>query len=252
MNTAIAFLCVIPSKTQLDFLKQLTALHDVFVVCDSNENLDDIKIAYPQLTLVQVSDEECINDGFANACGKCKPATSWEKALWYFAKNSIKNEYVWFIEDDVFIPDVKTLHNLDKKYDTDLLAQNISPVEINSKNWKFLHIRKYIDNVTKLFTSPWYKGLVCAARFSKKLLNYINDYALKHKTLCFIEILFHTTAKQHNLKITLCPELKLLRTPMSGKFDYAKSKESFSLTFLYHPIKDRELHASIRQTLQKP
>lgn len=251
MKTAVAYLCVTPTESQLVFYKETSTYHDVYVVCDSNKNIEEMGSKYPELTFVWVEEEECIAHGFANACVKYKPATSWEKALYYLTKTNIQNDYVWFIEDDVFVPASNTLAKLDEKYkqyNADLLAKNLYKYDEKSRwvHWSREAVR---NNVASLFELPWYHGLICAARFSKDLLEKIGKLASTHKTLCFIEVLFHTTAMSNNMSVKACNELLTLKAPQGGKFDYERTLTKFSSNVLYHPIKNRETHQVIRENL---
>ena len=43
-------------------------------------------------------------------------ALSRDKALYYFCRYGIKYKYLWMIEEDVFIPNNKTIENIDNKH----------------------------------------------------------------------------------------------------------------------------------------
>ena len=64
---------------------------------------------------------------------KSEGATSREKALYYFCTHDIDFDHIWFIEDDVFIPNITTIDYLDNKYPHgDLLCASNSVVNTQS------------------------------------------------------------------------------------------------------------------------
>ncbi len=161
-----------------------------------------------------------------------KTPVSWDKATYYFSKINNNFDYIWYIEDDVFIPNSNAIYNLDNKYkDYDLLtrANNISfdyNDRLNGGHW---HLAR---NMLRL---PLFGSMVCALRISKNLLNKVNEFRNKHNRLLFIEIMFNTLCSQNKLKNKIVPELITIAYRYDWKYNLIKEN------FLYHPIKDLEV-----------
>jgi len=115
----ICFLTVHPSTLFYNFCKRLkNEKYDVYICIDDNNynipNCDDGNI-----NILKLENKLCEDAGFKNTVTYCKNrACSRDKALYYFCKNDIDFQYIWFIEEDVFIPRISTLINIDNKYDT--------------------------------------------------------------------------------------------------------------------------------------
>jgi hypothetical protein len=103
----------------------------------------------------------------------------------------------------------------------------------NYWHWYRINIQQY--------PPPYYCTMVCAVRFSKKMMQSINDYAKKHKTLFFLEALFPTIAVKNNLKYNNPIEFK--------NINYIRMFENKDINKndLYHPVKNLNDHISFRQ-----
>ena len=168
--------------------------------------------------------------------------SGWDKALYFYFtlyndRITIKNKYknVWFIEDDVFFYDQTVLTNIDNQYpNSDLLVKNINKKENNGWIWNLINIHT---------DEPYYNSLVCACRMSSALLYHIFDYAIKYKQLFFIEAMFPTIAMSNNLQCDFPEELDTIE--YRKDWSYAEMNK----TYIYHPIKNIELHKLLRECL---
>jgi len=140
------------------------------------------------------------------------------------------------MEDDVLFYNENTIINIDNQYINDDLLSNT--FEINSdgnKNtwlWKLINIQQY--------SPPYYKGMMCCVRFSKKMLSCINDYAYKYKTLFYLEALFPTITIKNNLKYSNPVEFNKIYYRHNFK------GEKVDMNIFYHPVKDLNKHISFR------
>ena len=109
-------------------------------------------------------------------------------------------KYIWFIEEDVFIPKIDTLINIDKKYsEGDLLCrQNIIYNNIQDIA-KLYHFQHLIDEAVLDF--PWAKSMICAIRCSVPLIKCMVEHAEKYGKFYYDEFIFNTIALQNNLSI---------------------------------------------------
>ena len=165
-NICICFLIKRPNFHNFKFYNKLNKEgYQVFVLVD---NEFDIKKEQFDLKYLKVSEKDCLDNGFTDSSTATIPKKiiSWDKALYFFCKAYHNFDHVWLIEDDVFIPNTKSLKSIDKKYPkADLLSSsNRINKDGNLDTWNHWQIAK--NN----FELPWASSMICAVRLSKKLL----------------------------------------------------------------------------------
>ena len=73
------------------------------------------------------------------------------KVLFYFCKINNEFDFVWIIEDDVLVPTINTIPNIDEKYshfDSDLLSSsNVRNLDFNNNEDT---IQALIEEITQL------------------------------------------------------------------------------------------------------
>lgn len=229
---AICLITFQPKQEWIDFLSAFT-YYDVYIVVD-----DDIYIlnkTYENITFIKIDNHECRKHGFVNMnffIGK--EISGWDKAMYYFSSINTQYSRVWFLEDDVFIHNESTLINIDERYGSscDLISPNIMGDHTSPwPHWPLVHIELPL---------PYYFGMVCACRISNTLLQIIQEYANKNKSLFFLEALFPTLAKHYQLNICTPHELDTV----VYKHDYLPvdiNKEN-----IYHPVKNINNHIIFR------
>ena len=240
MRNIICFLTVKPSELFYNFCKKLKMdNYDVYICIDDNNY--DIPNYDGEIKIIKINNKICEEAGFRDTVTYTKnKACSRDKALYYFCKSNIEYEYIWFIEEDVFIPDISTLLNIDNKYKTGDLLSAENKIAFNkedSKNWNYW---ERVNRECKL-ELPYCISMICAIRCSKKLLSYINDYASKYNILFFCEILFNTIAFHNNLIIITPSELSTIHFRKNWRKDEIKKSN------LYHPVKDIKKHYEFRE-----
>ena len=238
---ALCLITVKPNKIFLDFLSKFTRF-DIYIMIDDNQyNFSEIKLQYPNINFVQINNEECLRSGFMNTSYITirKPVIGWDKALYFFACIHCVYDYVWFMEDDVFFYDENTLHNIDIKYtDHDILCNSsFEQAKLNEWLWNRLLIN---------FPPPYYCGMMCITRFSKNMIASIKDYAIKNKTLFFLEALYPIIAVKYNLKYYSNP-LEFLTVTHRDTHDI----RSLNTSNLYHPLKNVDVHIIARNLLSQ-
>ena len=249
---AICLLCVKPTTTYVEFLNRITN-YKLFILCDDNTcsinqfNNTDIKF-------IKISDTICYNNGFKNSNSYCisKNPSAWDKVFYYFSKINKNFDYVWILEDDVFVPNSDAFYYLDNKYkDADLLCKsNINYIVDNVENnlW---------SSATNKYDLPWFKSMVCCCRISNKLFDEIAKYVEQNKELFFIETMINTIAYHKNLSIKEVEEFLYIQpkpTPgnrfrkiINGNIIWmTKSIIDLRKNYLYHPVKNLEIHEKYR------
>jgi len=239
MNTIICFVATDKHsylEEQVDRYKPY--FKDVFIMID--KCYDDLELPYLQ---VKHSDTNYKNV-FYTSKTKCKDSySSWSKSLEYFKDLNADN--IWFIEYDVFIPNVDMLLSLNKNKEHLLVKDNIP---YTGKRGEWSHWRQFKRaNITD-FGENWFHSMTCMCRLSKDLLRLIHEFSKTHNKLFFHEILFNTLAENHNLSIKLIDELEKVIYMGNHK------KNSYELTdvsndYIYHPVKDLDLQRIMYDSL---
>jgi len=255
----LCFLTVAPQEEYLDFLLKMTNTQPVFVVCDSNEyvppqqikskdysaiiitekDAPTIKPVSPNtIYFVKIADEVCGKNGFLNTNNAItKSPSAWDKALYYFCMKN-HTDYVWFIEEDVFVPRPTIFDEINAKYPTTDLVTKQHVLEKDDPGFYW-----WFDGEGRM-DRPYYRSLVCASRVSRKLLNLVGKMAQEKHTVCFLEILFSSLAHNNGLTIEQIPELQ------SIIFRHSWTKDTVHMNGLFHPVKNVAEHTKFRTYLE--
>jgi len=236
------FLTVTPNEMFYNFIKQLPDINNTYICIDNNNY--NIPNYDGKIKIIKIDNKMCESNGFKNTHSRIKGSTSREKALYYFYKNKINYDYIWFIEEDVFIPTLETIKNIDIKYPKqDLLVRNHEICYNYRTDWHWKLVNSQIKNKINL-PYAWACGAgICAIRCSKKMLECIFNYALKYKTLFFCEVMFNTIALHNKLNVKDIEELKGI---VWRKKDGWKKNE-INKNNLYHPVKSINEQYKLRQ-----
>ena len=248
----ICFLTLRPNKLFYDFCKTLIRPnYEVYICID--DNLYDIPSYDNIIKIIKIDNEECISAGFKSTVLYFQnQACSRDKALYYFCKNDIDYKYIWFIEEDVFLPTSDVINNLDDKYhEADLLCRSHKEIHLDLDKDYHIPIKKTIlygkltktqailnnnppfaNLISKLNYSKYTVGMISVIRVSKKLMNIIKDFALEYKTLFIDEAFFSTISYKNNLLVITPIEFNTIL------FTKIWKKTDINLNNLYHPIKD--------------
>lgn len=240
-NHAIVFLSVYPADAMIRSAEHLCQDgYRVYIVMDDNTKPlpahDSSKV-----TLVRYNQGVAEAEGYTNSVLWVKDrASSRCKALYHFAHLPHTYDYVWMIEDDVFVPSKNTIRHLDELYPTgDLLCtgnEKNTTGELTSWPWW--------EKINGKIDLPWSKSMISAIRVSPALLRAIDTYATKHKTLLFDEAMFTTLALHHQLSIVNPPEL--------GNIVYWHKQwdvNEFKPFHMYHPVKNWDQHVSYKKQM---
>jgi hypothetical protein len=226
----LCFLTVAPSALFYDFVKRLKrGTNDVYICMDKNDHtIPGYKIE-DGIKIIQLDNTLCEEAGF-KSCTMDNKAYSRDKALYYFCKNHnhIDYSYLWLIEEDVFIPTVDTIDNIDKKYPKgDLLVKSHFIAEKRQTDWLWPNVNKQIK-----IEPPYAASMICAIRVSKQLMTCIDAYASTYCNLFLDEALFNTIALQSNLDVVMADELETIHWKKQWK------REDIDSENLYHPVKN--------------
>ena len=126
----ICLLSVKPCAKTYEFFRDLKkqSAYEVIIVIDDNKH--EIPGYDGIVPLIKMDPTICEKVGFKSCIQWLNnKAVSRDKALYYFNHVYDKPyENIWFVEEDVFIPSVKTIQNMDAKYPTgDLIAASKPP-----------------------------------------------------------------------------------------------------------------------------
>ena len=242
MKQAIGLIMNIPNEIYLDFLNKFQ-YYDIYIIIDDNsvDHGSNYFKKYSNLNFFQINNNICASNGYINSStmGLKKLVSGWDKALYLFTRN--KYDYVWLFEDDVFFYNEKTIKDIDEKYPSFDILTNCDFQEGDLSTWVWSGLKINLP-------TPYYSGMVCASRLSNRLLNSVNDYAMKNKKLFFIEAFLPTITKHYNLTYFQPTEL----TSVVYRCDWVKENEEKDILKkenIYHPIKDLKKHIELRNII---
>lgn len=243
-NIIKCFLTVTPNEKFYNFVKQLPAIDNIYICIDKNDY--NIPHYDGKVKIIKINNYICESNGFKNTHSRIKGSTSREKALYYFYKNDINYNYIWFIEEDVFIPTLVTIKNIDIKYpDNDLLIRDHEICHTKRSDWHWNLVNRQLSGKIKL-PYAWAKGAgICAIRCSKKFLECIFNHVLKYKTLFFCEVMFNTIALHNNLNVKDIEELKTIYWRKENGW----KKNEININNLYHPVKSIKKQYELRKSV---
>lgn len=251
-------ICLLAYKPTIELIQLYDDLYrkdryDIYVIVDDNNyDISDFREDFQNIQFIKVSEDTCYRSGYIhlNYMVKKGEPSSWDKGIYYFCEvNKINYKYIWFLEDDVFIPHSTVLQQIDYKYNdenVDLLIKNdelIKNKKVNVPQTQMDEVNKYMNSELKPFLS---KSMVCAIRVSNHFIKKIRTYVNKNKTMFFLEFFFPTLARYYGLNVKKIEELQNIIYRRIWMIDDIL-KEQMSL---FHPVKKIQLQKSFRRTLQ--
>jgi len=239
-NNCLILVCHKPNPIWLEFLNSFQYYRIFIIIDDETVNYEHLCEIYRRLNFIFIDKTNCMVTGITNMCFTLnKMVSGWEKAFFFVVEEHTRDLFknydnIWFMEDDVFFYDEKTLKDLDDKYPTsDLLT---APCYLKTPEdkwlWNVIHTK---------FEEPHYHAMVCAARISRKILDRVYDYADEHKVLFFVEALIPTIAKQFDYKYDTPEELSTIQ------FQYDWAADTLNRSHFFHPVKNIQLHKDVRE-----
>jgi len=238
MNTIICFVATDKHSYLEEQVKRYKPyFKDVFIMID--KCYDDLELPYLQ---IKQSNPDYKNVFFPIIKNTY---TSWSKSLEYFKDLNADN--IWFIEYDVFIPNVDMLLSLNTNKEH-LLIKDHKPY--TGKRGEWCHWRQFKRQKITDFGENWFHSLTCICRLSKDLLRLIHEFSKTHNKLFFHEILFNTLAENHNLSIKLIDEFKKV-IYLGNRTKKSYNLEDVCNDYIYHPVKDLDLQRDMFNLVKK-
>lgn len=252
MNNAIVFMCKEINKNYQNsilFYQEHADKYsyDVYICVDIyNSYAKIIQEKFKNIKILNISSDACIKNGFFNLIYlTCKKhCTSWDKSFFYFCNINKKYDNVWFIEDDVFLPDSNIIYFLDNKYKNyDFLCERFFNYKQNHDwcVWKFLIKRniRYKD-LKKIYSC----GPIPITRLSKKMLTSISKFLKKKKKIYFIEIFLPNLCVADNMKYIKVEEFNLWISNYFSKVELLEKNK------ILHPVKNIKEHTTYRNIIK--
>ncbi|CAF1612727.1 unnamed protein product, partial [Adineta ricciae] len=245
-SSAVCFLTRQAAFHVLEFASQLatvTSSVDVFILIDHNNV--SIPSSPTTFRFIQLNETLVSREGFqkANIFGSKKICSAWDKALYHFTRIATNYSFVWFVEEDVFIPTTQaflSLHELYSPYYDLITEELIYHHEGNPRSWYHYY------SAPGTFIPPWVRGMVCAVGCSRRMLSAVDEYARWRGELTFLEFLFHTiAAHDKEMKIVTPLELNTIIFRQQIFFEQIKKRPNN----IWHPMKNFLQQIKWRQNL---
>jgi len=170
-----------------------------------------------------------------------KKFTSWDRGICFFNYYFQNYDFVWIIEDDVFIKSTKDLKDIIEKYKNknfDLIASYIKQKKEfkNWSNWKLLKAHyQYFENFEYRSINPF-------CRISKELIKNTCSYLKNYINLSnyFHELIFINICKKNNLNYKSFNPIKdKIRIRWRPEINLEDLKNENKVIF--HPLKNYDL-----------
>lgn len=114
---AICLICKNPNDVWLYFFNEFIN-HDIYLIIDNNFiDITHYKHNYKNINFIQINENYCFENGYMNSnLFMYKIINGWDKAIYYFSFINNNYDFVWYLEDDVFVYNEKTFDNLNNTY----------------------------------------------------------------------------------------------------------------------------------------
>ena len=251
-KNAICILTIKPHLELINFYIQFKNYDVYFVIDDLNYDCDLLRTTYPTIKFIQIPNEVCESSGFKyssymqSSSLTFNEIIAWDRAMYYFTNGcdcDCQYDFVWFMEDDVFIYGEETIDAVDKNYpNSDILCRDKTP-ESKPDEWQWFWPAIHIN-----FERPYFQSLICVVRMSNKLLKCINEYVTSNKRMFFIEAMFPTIAHKNNLVYDTPVEMNKI----VWRNDWKEEQHNITKTDFVHPVKCIDLHKEFRNKLLQP
>lgn len=241
---AICITCINLTTLDIDFAQELVSdTYDVYICPDKLSEISQIG----DIKVLNINEMESKSAGFWGSMSYpdcCERATAKDKSIYWFTRVYREYKHVWFIEDDCLLPHKNVLNLIDKKYpNIDLLCESFRPNLKDDGKDEF----DQWETHRGYCPLPWARGMVCAVRASKKLLQNIGTWAAEYRgKLCFCEILFPTCCLQTDCTSFAPPQLKTI----IWRYTWLDSDILNNPNNIFHPVKDIQQQRHFRSLLK--
>jgi len=241
MNNIACFICHKPNEVLRSFIESNQPLGYTFCVLVDDNTWKKTK-KWDKVDIIQIEESVCANysptydDDFIKVRlkGRCG---GWSKAMYHFSQLKGKWDHVWFIEDDVFLENARTLVDIDIQYEkSDVLVSNMIREQCKWEHWpknkEYDSFSKSMTSFFKLKKLKMHHTMHCSVRLSSNILQRIGKFVEKYKRLYFLEYFIPTFA--HCGKYTI-------RHPreMHGiHWNTVWKKKDIEKGHMYHPVKE--------------
>jgi len=266
MNKAFCILCRTPHRGNLliaNDVLQTNMLDVIFITDNPYTPPEDVD---KRIKFIHIEDSTCLELGFKHSCkfvSFSKDVVAWDKALYYFGCVNKSYDFVWLMEDDIFIPSTEILCKMTTEYTSHdlVIGRIVHHSDSWSSRWNLWHY------VLPYMKQPCACGRVCGIGVSKKLFECAADFVIQNKRVPFIEGFIPTIAVSNQLKILEAPELimisECLHNPMCKMPFHCNALNNFKIddfirlskqnpTWFLHGIKKEEDYCKIYNELHKP
>jgi hypothetical protein len=211
-KNAICILTYQPDERLIQLYDDLNKNYDYYVIVDDNEfDIQHLEKKYTSFHFVKIKEEDCKKKGYygLNYYIKKGEPSAWEKAIYYFCEIKLNSyPFVWFLEDDVFIPQKNVISSIDRHYygtGIDILCKSN---ETFTRKWS--HAEAVLQYAPPFLTKYLHISLICAIRLSNTFLKKIKEYIEENKRMFFAESFFITLANYYHFMISRPKEFETI------------------------------------------
>lgn len=245
-KSAVCFLTREPPRETVRFCEKLAkeGLHynlDVFIARDDVTN-DKVSInVSSHVHFLEVPNGICLENGYQETMRlphSSNYVTSWDRAVYYFCSANKSYDFVWLIEDDVFIPSTQAFLSFQELYQRD------SDLVVSTSHINLIGDTSYWHWYTapSKMIPPWSSSMMNVVGMSRNLMKAIENYVLWRGSVPFHEYSFNTLAIQQQLKIVTPVELRTILYRQDCTFERIYQHPNN----MWHPVKNLTLQEEWR------
>ena len=256
------------------FLQSIAScdIYDIYVVVDDYTDASDIDVYHDlgyhdndSIIIIQYRDDELKELGYSGMNYGGGMPSAWDKA-WYAntvdPRYAYKYDYVYWIEDDVFIPSIHTLVNLTQSVQNAhtppdlIISEYLSDQSDPEWSWWDVYRATSLWPILKLYDAT-YKSTLCAFGMSRKYLHALHKF---HTTVAKVtnivnEFSIPSIAAYYGLVVYIPQQFNntiIFRNTATldeqwHMNDIAHTNDS--VMHLYHPVKDQVTQNKYRAEL---
>ena len=156
---------------------------------------------------------------------------SWAKATFFICRLAPKYDFVWLMEEDVYIPSMASFSAmLSLSVYKDVVIKSLS-FQNDSAHWP--HWEQAVANFP--LPKPWFDSLVSVLGMSNTMITKVDDHIKEYQKMGFVEYFFPSIAAHNNLTVY---NPSTLDTIEAGWDFTCENVNNLNMNW-FHPIKDQ-------------
>lgn len=204
------------------------------MIIDRDDQLLSALNISPLIRILNISRNECFSSGYHHSThmgNQIWGVVAWDKGLFYFTLLNQNYSFVWFVEDDAFIPSTQAFRAIHQLYSvTNDLIFSKNEISLSADTSQWYHRNETIGK----FVPPFSHSMVNLVGLSRRMLAAVAEDIYWRGTSLFHEYYFPTLAFHSNMTTVTPMELETLLYRENYTWEQIVARPNN----FWHPIKD--------------